>query len=468
MPRCRLSLVTRAATAAAGIALLPASAALASWSPADTLSSPSADALLRPTGTPGLAIDASGGALATWARDFQRGWRLARRPAGAARFASERGAPYLGDEVVEREAPAPLAYGAGHAVAIEQRRGRSTCGGLATRYALAARTGPQLAAARHLATIFSNQQPPPLAFAGNRHGLALAAWIEYPRDARGRCVWTHGEVLKAAVYRPRAGFGRPVTLIRGIVSQTLAVAVGERGHMLVAIRRKGVLETRLRGPSGHWSAARRLAIPDQRVDAVKAAIAPDGAAWLLWSSAGAGARTVSSAVHRQRTTRFGGVRVLERAALPDELRDSPERWRLRIASPERNTGATAAWTSSDGVHLHVMVALALGDDPLQAPVQLTPADEDYVLGDLALRASRRAIAIASRPADGPARAFVAVSGGVAPFRALEPVGAGHGRIGGEAVAIDPVTRQPTLVWTEVRAANPSPVTTVFASTREQP
>jgi hypothetical protein len=468
MRRRRLALLRRAAIAAAGIALLPACAALASWSPADRLSSPSADALRRPTGTPALAIDASGGALATWARDFQRGWRLARRPAGAARFGAERGAPYLGDEVVEREAPAPLAYGAGRAVAIEQRRGRSTCGGLATRYALAARTEPSLAATRHLATIFSHQQPPPLAFAGNRHGLALAAWIEYPHDARGRCVRTRGEVLRAAVFRPRAGFGAPVTLARAVVSQTVAVAVGERGHMLVAIRRRGALETRLRGPSGDWSVARRLAIADERVDAVKAAIAPDGAAWLLWSSAAAGVRTVSGAVHRPRTTRFGGVRVLERAALPDELRDGPERWRLRIASPERHTGATAAWTSSDGVHLRVMVALARGDDPLEMPVQLTPADQDYVLGDLALAAGRRAIAVASRPPDGPARAFVAVSGGSAAFGALEPVGNRRGRIGGEAVAIDPLTRRPTLVWIESRPTTASWQSIVFASTKEQP
>jgi hypothetical protein len=465
----RRHLLLRAATGAAAAATTLAFAppALASWSAPDRLSSPSASSVHQPTGTPSLGIDARGNALATWAQGFGRDWRLARRTAGAATFGTERAAPDLGGEVVDADLPVPLVYGSGQAVAIEQRRGRSTCGGFATRYALTARAGPRLATARPLATILSHRQPPPLAFAGNRHGVALAAWIEYPRDAHGRCVRTRGEVLKAAVYRPGTGFGPSVTLIRGVVAHTVAVAVGERGHMLVAIRRSGSLETRLRGPSGHWSAARRLAIPDARVDAVKAAIAPDGAAWLLWSSAGGGVRTVSGAVHRPRTTRFGGVRVLERAPLPDELLDSPERWRLRIASPERYTGATAAWTSSDGVHLRVMVALARGDDPLQAPAQLTPADESYVLGDLALGAGRRAIAVGSRPADGPARALVAVSGGIAPFGTLEPVADGGGRIGGEALAIDPVTRRPTLVWMETLPFTGSPVTpvAVFASTR---
>ncbi len=436
-------------------------AALASWSAPQTLSSREA------TGTPALGIDAHGAALATWARPFGRGWRLASRPAGADAFGPQRAAPYLGDEVVDGALPAPLVYGDRRTLALEQHKGRSTCGGLATRYALAARSGPRLAGARHLATIFSHQQPPPLALAGNRHGVAIAAWIEYPRDARGRCIRTRGEVLKAAVHRPGAGFGQPVTLLRGVVSQIVAVAVGERGDMLVAIRRKGGLETRSRGTSGHWSAPRELTIADQRVDALRAAIAPDGAAWLLWSSGLSGARTVSSAARRPRTTRFGAVRVLERSVLTDELLDSPDRWRLRIATPERGTGATAAWTSSDGVHLRVMVALARGDAPLEPPAQLTPAGEDFVLGDLALGAGRRAIAVISRPPGGPGSARVAVAGGIAPFPALEPVGDG-GRIDGEALALDPVTREPTLVWTETRPATPTPVTAVRASTRREP
>ncbi len=463
-PRRRATGRAAARAAATGVLtlLVCTPAAFASWSAPQTLSSQQA------TGTPALGIDARGNALATWARPFERGWRLASRPAGANAFGPQRAAPYLGDEVVDAGLPVPLVYGHGQALALEQHKGRSTCGGLATRYAIAARSGPRLAGARHLATLFSHQQPPPLAFAGNRHGVAIAAWIEYPRDARGRCVRTRGEVLKAAVHRPGAGFGAPVTLIRGVVSQTLAVAVGERGDMLVAIRRKGSLETRSRGLSGRWSAPRKLTIADQRVDAVRAAIAPDGAAWLLWSSGSSGVRTVSSAVRAPRTTRFHAPRVLERSVLADELIDSPERYRLRIATPQRGTGATAAWTSSDGVHLRVMVALARGDDPLAPPAQLTPADEDFVLGDLALGAGRRAIAVLSRPATGPGSALVAVSGGIAPFGAPEPVGDSGGRIDGEALALDPVTREPTLVWTETRPATPTPETVVRAATRREP
>jgi hypothetical protein len=455
-----------ALVAGTGIALLVAGApAAASWSPPDALSSSSADIGRQPTGTPTLGIDARGNALATWARSFGRGWRLALRPAGGSAFGPERPAPYLGDEVVDRELPTPLVYGSGQAVALEQQKGDATCGGLATRYALTARTGPTLARSRKLATILSHQQPAPLAFAGNRGGAALAAWIEYPRDARGRCVKDRREVLRAAAYRPGRGFGAPVTLRRGLVSQLVAVAVGQSGDALVVIRRRDGLETRSRRPSGHWGPVRRLTIADERVDVVRAAIAPDGAAWLLWSSARSGVRTVSAAVRRPHATRFGSVRTLDRGALPDELRDSPERWRLRIATPERGTGATAAWTSWDGAHLRVMLADARGAEPLAPRGPVTPDGEHHVLGDLALGAGRRAIAVMSRPAEGPARGLVAVARGSAPFGALEPVGEGSGRLSGQALAINPVTRQPGLAWVEVRPATPSPRATVFASTR---
>jgi hypothetical protein len=208
-----------------------------------------------------------------------------------------------------------------------------------------------------------------------------------------------------------------------------------------------------------------LRIADERVDAARAAIAPDGAAWLLWSSVQGRVRSVSAAVRRPRTTRFGRARVLERSPVSDVLLDSPLRWRLRIATPERGTGATAAWTSFDGAHLRVMVAVARGDDPLEPPARFTPPGEDQVLADVALRAGRRAIATLAGPLYDVAQPMVAVASGIGAFSPLEPVGDGLGRVGGAAISIDPVTRQPTLAWTESRVDTAVPLTTVYASTR---
>ena len=198
---------------------------------------------------------------------------------------------------------------------------------------------------------------------------------------------------------------------------------------------------------------------------MRAAIGPHGAAWLLWSSTRNGVRTVSTASRPPHGTRFGRVRVLEHSAWPSELGDNPDRWRLRLAAPERGTGATAASTSAAGPHQRVMVALAKDDDPLGWPGPVTPADGNHVLGDLALGAGRHVIAIVSRPAESPERALVAVARGTAGFGAPEPVGESAEAIGGEALGLDPITSRPTLVWTETHLTATARVTAVFASTR---
>jgi len=112
-----------------------------------------------------------------------------------------------------------------------------------------------------------------------------------------------------------------------------------------------------------------------------------------------------------------------------------------------------------------MVALASADEPLGVPAPVTPADGDHVLGDLALGAGRRAIAVVSRPAESPERALVAVARGTGGFGPPEPVRASSETIGGEALALDPITSRPTLVWTESHLTATARVTAVFASTR---
>jgi hypothetical protein len=159
------------------------------------------------------------------------------------------------------------------------------------------------------------------------------------------------------------------------------------------------------------------------------------------------------------------VRILERGVWPSELGDTTDRWRLRLAAPERGTGATAAWTSAAGPHPRVMVASASNDDPLGAPGPVTPADEDHALGDLTLGAGRRAIAVVSRPGEGPERVRVAIARGTAGFGAPELVAESSEAFGGEALALDPTTGRPTLVWTETHLTMAARVTAVFASTR---
>ncbi len=195
----------------------PTPALAAHATPAPQRLSPDSASLQGPAR---LAIGARGDEFAAWQLRFEKGWQAAGRPATSRRFGAL-GALALGEETVDREMPSPLAYG-NRVLALTQREGKRTCGGSASSFELVARTGGVgggLRRSQRVATILSHQLPPPLAFAGTARGVALAAWVEYPRDRRGR-----------------------------------------------------------------WSAPRPISAPAARVDALRAAIAPNGAAWLLWSN----------------------------------------------------------------------------------------------------------------------------------------------------------------------------------------
>ena len=211
---------------AAGLALaLAPGIAGASWSAPDTLSSGSG--LSGPAGTPTLAFDSRGRALATWPVSFGRRWRLASRAPGASRFGAERAAPQLGHEVVEGAAPAPVLYGADRVVAVQQRKLGPGCGGRA-RYDIESRFGRSTGAfrpPRRIARIHSSLEPPTIALAGNRRGQALVAWVEVARNGQGRCVRPVREIVRVAVRRSGEPFERPFTLSGARFIRDLAVAV---------------------------------------------------------------------------------------------------------------------------------------------------------------------------------------------------------------------------------------------------
>ena len=158
--------VTLAAMAAVA-ALAPAGARAAGWTSPQTLSPPSG----TPSGTPTLAFDARGWALATWA-DRLGGRRSASSPPSASGFRPQRVAPDTGEEVLEGAPPAPVVDGAGGVIAIQQRRLGASCG-LATRFALAPRFGNvngTFAPAPTPWTVYSHTEPPAVAPPAMRAG----------------------------------------------------------------------------------------------------------------------------------------------------------------------------------------------------------------------------------------------------------------------------------------------------------
>ena len=419
-----------------------AMAAAGPWTSPQTLSSG------RAAGTPTLAFDARGAALATWATARGTGRRSASRPPGAARFRHERATPTIGEEVVEGVPPAPVVDGSGHVIAIQQRRIRPACG-LGTMFTLTPRFGRvngTFAPARGGWTIVSRSEPPAVALAGNGRGPAVVAWKELRRGTRHRCL--NAEIVRVAVRTPGGRFGTAVTLSRAASAGAIAASVGRRGEVLVAWRHHDTIETRSRSARGRWGPTR--VIKSGVVDSFATTVASDGAAYVVWTRAQptgppADPRVVGAAVRRAHSTRFA-TSVLERGSWPVALLDRPERWTVRLAAIPR--GAFAAWTSSAGDHLQVLTATATRGR-FGAARPATPVGQDFALGDLATSAAGRpALALTSNASETPSGPFVALGTPGGPFGTPEAVGPGSTSINGMALAFSPVTGRPTLVWTQ--------------------
>jgi hypothetical protein len=417
-------------------------AAAGPWTSPQTLSTG------RASGTPTLAFDARGAALATWATARGTARRSASRPSGAATFRHERPAPSIGEEVVEGIPPAPVVDSSGGVIAIQQRRIRPACG-LGTMFTLTPRFGRvngTFAPTRGGWTIFSRSEPPAVALAGNGRGLAVVAWKELRRGTHHTCL--NAEIVRVALRTPGARFGAAVTLSRAASAGSIAASVGRRGEVLVAWRYHDAIETRSRSARGRWGPTR--AIKAGVVDSFAATLASDGAAYVIWTRARpagppADPRVVGAAVRGAHSSKFAAS-ILERGSWPLTVLDRPERWTVRLAPVPR--GALAAWTSSAGDHLQVLTATATRGR-FGAARLATPAGQDFALGDLATTTvGRPALAVTSNASETPSGPFVSLGMRGGPFGMPEAVGPGSTDISGMALAFSPVTGRPTLVWTQ--------------------
>ena len=442
------------------LALSAGGAARADWTPPDRLSAGEA------SGTPTLAFDARGWALATWAQRFGAGRRSASRAPAAAAFRPDRPAPGLGDEVVESPPPAPVVDRAGGVLAVQQRKLGHACG-VATRYALTPRFGRvtgTFASAGRARVVFSHTEPPAVALAGNARGAAVLVWREVERDGHGRCLRPVRELVRAAVRRPRHGFGTPVTLARSVSTGPIAAAVGAQGDVLVVWRRGNMLETRTRSAHGAWGP--KLRVLAGRAGSIAAAVEANGSADLVWSSWQGNIpddpRTVNAATRPPHARRFAAT-SLGRDVWPANLVDRRERRAVRLALLPH--AAIAAWTSWDGSNLRVLTATSTGGRFGTARPS-TPAGSDYTLGDLATApAGLVGLALGSEAVDSLTTPFAAFAERDGSFGAPEPIAPGAETIGGEALAFSPVTGRPTLVWTQTRFQDGQATTATLASTR---
>jgi hypothetical protein len=300
--------------------------------------------------------------------------------------------------------------------------------------------------------------PDSAAIAANDSGVVAVAWTETTKGIDGR--------VRLAVRRPGGRFAPAMTVASGAVGRPtggtvsgrgVAVAVDGRGEVVVAYQRERgrarTIEARLLG--------RRLGRPQalgpQRglVD-LSAATAPGGRAVVAWGSQDVGeeaneAYRVYAAVRSAGSARFGGAQTLDGggpAIRPDG--------RVALAVG-RDGAAIVAWSSplgaySAGVRSAVRMASAGPRGRFGAQRELAPSG---AVGDAAIGADGAAIVVWSQVAgeEEPLEVIAALRpAGASDFGTPESASPRE-RASYPAVAFDPRSGQPVVVWSATPAGS---------------
>jgi hypothetical protein len=247
-------------------AFSPAPAA-ATWSAPLDVSSP-ATSIAHPF--VGFGRDGSGIVLWDWqngiVREARSGTRAAAISATGA-FGPERPAP--------EAAGTPVVYGSDHVVvageAMSFRRERPP---LARVQATFGRTDGSFGRTRTIDTVRGTFRLP--AVAANDAGDVALAYVAFTNHSARR-------VVKLALRRHGGRFGRP-RIVSGPRANSVAVAIGKRGDLVVAWERGGRVEARISRAGHRLGPVVRVGRTAKLGTSIRAAVAPGGRVWLAWSS----------------------------------------------------------------------------------------------------------------------------------------------------------------------------------------
>jgi hypothetical protein len=303
--------------------------------------------------SPHIAFDGRGRAFATWRPSA--GDAMAVRDARAAKFLRERSSPSFVTPL--------LPYASSRVIGLDQR----PAGGRDVVSLRARVTRPDTSFGRvdTIATFRLGSGFPSLAV----HDVALAAWIQSGR--RGRAI------VRAAIRRRGQRFGRPVTLRARGRARNLVAAAGA-GAMFVAWERAGVVEARVRLAGRGWGPVRRIASTTRGGNTFRAAFS-GSRGYLAWLSEGLESSVLRVAVLPATGTRFRPAQTLDTYD-----RNPPVEPHGPALVPLPARQAMLAWNDWDGTAWRVLVADSGSGARFGAPVVISPAGEQAVLGAAAV------------------------------------------------------------------------------------
>ncbi|MSW84301.1 MAG: hypothetical protein F2832_06100 [Actinobacteria bacterium] len=452
-------------TAIAGV-LAPVAAASAAWTPAESVSA-SANDIHNAT----LGFDAQGRALATWlpstyvnGRFKGQGGRAATRAPQLTAFDPERTAPVF--------RAGPMLYGQTRAVGLDVRHGSwNRCGqqvDLRVRYGRSSgffQTPASVIAAYR--GVGGDGDP---AVGTDKSGHVAAAW------AQSAASCSRSIIRVARRRAPSSSFTAPDTLRGRGMNELPSIAVGGRGDIVVAwARRVGegrtVIEARYRRAGGSWDALERLGEGTARGE-VTTAVMQNGRAYVAWQR-----KTINETTGTSASTwvavRPSGAGSFRDATRLEAIRTGVSYVGLRPILAVNGIHALIAWTGRAGTTWRVRVATAGSNGSFSSPETVSDAAVNAQLGGLSLLPDGTA-AVSWAQLDFelvPGRALAALRpAGDSRFLPGELVSSSTRSV--PLVALSPLTRQPTVTWTQHMGA---PTTSAArldvrlrASTREPP
>jgi hypothetical protein len=260
--------------------------------------------------------------------------------------------------------------------------------------------GPQRLVARHPRIA----RP---ALAGNERGDLALAWFE----DRG----TRNDRVMVSLRRHGRSFGAPVRLATGRL-RNVTVAVGARGHVLVAWEARGVVRARFKRPGARgFGRVQTIRSNPAFFTDLHAVVAPSGRSYVAWSAQfrSEGGDVGDSFVElatRSPGARFGRARLLESFG-PDTPQQPVD------LAPDGRGGALLGWTGAPG-----RPRLAVADANGFLSVIDLPATG--ALADVATAPGGRRLVLWTRADTGGTRLEAAYDGGPGGFGPPEPVALG--------------------------------------------
>jgi hypothetical protein len=406
------------------------SASAATWSPPADVSTASLF-----IDHPFIGFDGRGNGIASWrwqagvGAGARGGVRLSRRPA-AGSFAPERAVP---DPL-----STPIVYGGGHVFWTGEegvRRGRRQL--TRVKYAFGRFDG-RIGRPR---TLFTDDTFRTSTADANAGQIALA----YIRVARG----AHRSARLFVSRGRRLGRAQTVSP-RGPVN-SLAVAVGPRGDVVVAWEREGRIEARIRRPHHRLGRVILVGRGARLNTRLRAAVAGSGRVWLAWASqrisegGDNGRFDLQTAVSSATRSRFLRPRLLERY----DRRASDEATFDLALDLERH--GLVAWSGFDGQHFRARFAHFDRTGRSARITTLSQPGYDAAVSDLATNPQGIETLVVWSRLDAVGEVGTVVLAGVVPpggaYAGEEVVSAGD-RARAPAVAFDPRTGIPTAVWSQ--------------------